>query len=265
MPHLSISTPEPTPAQPSHTAAITVDRQPRCNSTRSRHRGLCRVSIPTTRCSNLSLRRTTTSSPLSVACTHHFRRHPPFPFPLHLRVTLTMTAFVSPALPLARAATGAASTLGASPLGGHAVRPFAPARPRRARPAAPVVPTAIYQTGLGGPPLPKSPPRTVTVTVQEKAGKGWKTTELEVSTEDDFRTALLAAGIDVYTLRGKLTNCGGGASCGTCKVDVLEGGAVCNGVSGREDRKLDGQPESWRLACQLKAFGDVTIRTKPQA
>lgn len=176
-----------------------------------------------------------------------------------------MTAFVFPALPLARAATSV--TAPTSPrTGGHAVRPFAPVCQRRAR-AAPAVaaPTAIYQTGLGGPPLPDSPPRIVTVTVQEKAGKGWKTTDLQVSTDEDLRTALLAAGIDVYTLRGKLTNCGGGASCGTCKVDVIEGGGLCNGLSGREDRKLDGQPESWRLACQLKVFGDVTVRTKPQA
>jgi len=129
-----------------------------------------------------------------------------------------------------------------------------------------VAPTAIYQTGYGGPPLPDAPVRTVTVTVMEKNGKdSFKTTEVEVSTDQDMRSALQAAGIDVYTLRGKLTNCGGGASCGTCKVDVVEGGGLCNGVSGREDRKLDGQPESWRLACQLKVLGDVTIRTKPQA
>jgi len=115
--------------------------------------------------------------------------------------------------------------------------------------------------------LPDAPARTVTVTVLEKKGKdSFKTTEVEVSTDQDMRSALLAAGIDVYTLRGKLTNCGGGASCGTCKVDVVEGGALCNGVSGREDRKLNGQPESWRLACSLQVFGDgVTIQTKPQA
>lgn len=191
----------------------------------------------------------------------------PYPFP-SLSTSVAMTAFVSPALPLARGAgaTGVTTSLGSPRTGGLAVRPSAPVRPRRARAApAAVSTTAIYQTGYGGPPLPESPPRTVTVTVQEKAGKGWKTTELAVSTDEDLRSALLAAGIDVYTLRGKLTNCGGGASCGTCKVDVIEGGAVCNGLSGREDRKLDGQPESWRLACQLKVFGDVTVRTKPQA
>lgn len=170
-----------------------------------------------------------------------------------------MTAFVCPSLPLACSPARAAS-----PLTRTTARPAAPCRPRWAwRAAAP--PAAIYQTGYGGPPISESPPRTVTVTVEEKAGKGVKTTQLQVSTEEDVRTALQAAGIDVYTLRGKLTNCGGGASCGTCKVDVLEGGAQCNGVSGREDRKLDGQPESWRLACQLKVYGDVTIRTKPQA
>ncbi|GAB0494079.1 hypothetical protein MMPV_005369 [Pyropia vietnamensis] len=180
-----------------------------------------------------------------------------------------MTAFVSPAVPLSRVATSSTSWLGASsPLtGGPAVCPSGLVRRRRSRLTL-VAPTAIYQTGLGsfgGPPLPESPPRTVTVTVLEKAGKEMKSTELQVSTDTDLRSALLDAGIDVYTLRGKLTNCGGGASCGTCKIDVVEGSSMCNGLSGREDRKLDGQPESWRLACQLKVFGDVTVRTKPQA
>eukprot|EP00166_Cyanidium_caldarium_P001408 ctg_1721.g408 len=32
-----------------------------------------------------------------------------------------------------------------------------------------------------------------------------------------------ANNVDVYTLRGKLTNCGGGGQCGTCVVDVVEG------------------------------------------
>lgn len=93
-----------------------------------------------------------------------------------LSTPLTMTTFVSPALPLTRAATGvAAPPVGASPrTHRRAFCPSAPVRPRRARAASvAAAPSAVYQTGLGGgPPLPDSPPRMVTVTVEEKGGQG---------------------------------------------------------------------------------------------
>lgn len=88
---------------------------------------------------------------------------------------------------------------------------------------------------------------------------------VEVDSDTDLREALLAKGVDVYTLGGKLRNCGGGGQCGTCLISVEEGAYYAGVRTPREEFLLANKPESWRLACRTKVTGDVTIRTKPQA
>jgi ferredoxin len=69
--------------------------------------------------------------------------------------------------------------------------------------------------------------------------------------------------IDLYTLMGKMTNCGGYGQCGTCIVEIVEG---MNNLSPRteiEDRKLKKKPENYRLACQVIVNGPITVATKP--
>ncbi len=40
------------------------------------------------------------------------------------------------------------------------------------------------------------------------------------SGEEVLRSALLAEKVELYSLWGKVSNCGGGGSCGTCIVEV---------------------------------------------
>ncbi|PSP16503.1 MAG: iron ABC transporter substrate-binding protein [Cyanobacteria bacterium QS_8_64_29] len=71
--------------------------------------------------------------------------------------------------------------------------------------------------------------------------------------------------IDVYTLKGKLTNCGGYGQCGTCIVEVLEGRENLSAPTPAEQQKLKKRPDSYRLSCQTQVHGPVSIKTKPQA
>ncbi|KAI3749448.1 hypothetical protein L2E82_20060 [Cichorium intybus] len=49
---------------------------------------------------------------------------------------------------------------------------------------------------------------------------------------------------------GKVMNCGGGGSRGTCIVEVVEGTELLNERTNTELKYLKKKPESWRLACQ---------------
>ncbi len=101
-----------------------------------------------------------------------------------------------------------------------------------------------------------------TQTYEVKVIESNKCTTIQVDRDTDLRKALLDNKIDVYTLKGKLTNCGGGGQCGTCLIEVESG--YTNGRTAREDFLLKNKPGNWRLACRTLISGDVTIKTKPQ-
>ncbi len=69
--------------------------------------------------------------------------------------------------------------------------------------------------------------------------------------------------IDIYTLRGKLTNCGGYGQCATCVVEIVEGLENLSPKTDFEVKKLKKKPDNYRLACQTTVNGDVTVKTKP--
>jgi ferredoxin len=69
--------------------------------------------------------------------------------------------------------------------------------------------------------------------------------------------------IDLYTLRGKMMNCGGYGQCGTCIVEIVEGLENLSPRTDVENRKLKKKPETYRLACQALVNGPVSVKTKP--
>ena len=79
----------------------------------------------------------------------------------------------------------------------------------------------------------------------------------------NLRFKALENGIDLYTLMGKMMNCGGYGQCGTCIVEVVEGMENLSPKTAIEERKLRKKPDSYRLACQTLVNGPVEIRTKP--
>ena len=80
----------------------------------------------------------------------------------------------------------------------------------------------------------------------------------------NLREKALQNGIDLYTLRGKLTNCGGNGQCGTCLVEIMEGMENLSPRTSFEQKKLRKMPDSYRLACQSLVNGSVKVKTKPQ-
>ncbi len=79
----------------------------------------------------------------------------------------------------------------------------------------------------------------------------------------NLRIKAMENGIDIYTLRGKMMNCGGYGQCGTCIVDIAEGIENLSPRTDVENRKLKKKPDTYRLACQSMVNGPVSVVTKP--
>ena len=79
----------------------------------------------------------------------------------------------------------------------------------------------------------------------------------------NLRQKALENKIDIYTLKGKLTNCGGYGKCGTCVVEIVEGMENLSPRTDFEQKVLRKKPESFRLACQTLVNGPVSVKTKP--
>lgn len=80
----------------------------------------------------------------------------------------------------------------------------------------------------------------------------------------NLRLKALENDIDIYTLWGKMMNCGGYGQCGTCMVEIVEGANNLSPRTPAEERKLKKKPSSYRLACQTTVNGPISVRTKPQ-
>jgi ferredoxin len=81
----------------------------------------------------------------------------------------------------------------------------------------------------------------------------------------NLRFKAIENGIDIYTLIGKMTNCGGYGQCGTCVVEIVEGVDNLSPRTEVETRKLKKKPDNYRLACQTLVNGPVSVNTKPKA
>ncbi|MBW4532413.1 MAG: (2Fe-2S)-binding protein [Pleurocapsa minor HA4230-MV1] len=80
----------------------------------------------------------------------------------------------------------------------------------------------------------------------------------------NLREKALQNRVDIYTLGGKLRNCGGYGQCATCIVEVTQGMENLSPRTDFENRRLKRKPENYRLACQTMVNGPVTIITKPK-
>ncbi|XP_004138751.1 photosynthetic NDH subunit of subcomplex B 3, chloroplastic isoform X2 [Cucumis sativus] len=90
-----------------------------------------------------------------------------------------------------------------------------------------------------------------------------------ISGDKLLRNIMLDNKLELYAPYGKLMNCGGGGSCGTCIVEILDGKDLLNERTNTELRYLKKKPESWRLACQTivgnkENSGKVVVQRLPQ-
>ncbi|MQM02467.1 hypothetical protein Taro_035245 [Colocasia esculenta] len=66
-----------------------------------------------------------------------------------------------------------------------------------------------------------------------------------------LRDIMLDGHIDLYGPYARpLLNCGGGGTCGTCLVEVIEGKELLSPRTDKEKEALKKKPKTWRLACQ---------------
>ncbi len=79
----------------------------------------------------------------------------------------------------------------------------------------------------------------------------------------NLRAKAVQNGIDIYTWKGKLTNCGGYGQCGTCVVEIVEGMENLSPKTDFEKRRLKKKPDNYRLACQTLVNGPIKVNTKP--
>ena len=87
--------------------------------------------------------------------------------------------------------------------------------------------------------------------------------EAVVAQGANLREKALQNGIDLYTLKGKLMNCGGYGQCGTCVVEITEGMENLSPRTDFENKVLRKKPDSYRLACQTLVNGPAKVKTKP--
>lgn len=81
---------------------------------------------------------------------------------------------------------------------------------------------------------------------------------VEAAPDETLLAAALGAGVEIRH------DCGGHGVCGTCRVEVREGGGALSSVTDPERKHLDGLLDSgWRLACQSKASGPVRVSVPP--
>ena len=90
--------------------------------------------------------------------------------------------------------------------------------------------------------------------------------DVQCSKGANLREVALAAGIELYGLKGKIFNCGGGGQCITCFVSVLDGNdsEPFSPMTEVEMKKLKQHPENWRLACQCLVQSSAKVLTRPQ-
>jgi len=77
-----------------------------------------------------------------------------------------------------------------------------------------------------------------------------------------LRPLLLDANVDLYAGASKLTNCGGGGSCGTCVVSVVDN-EDWEQRPDFEAKKLKKYDTTARLSCNTVIEGDATVLIAP--
>jgi len=86
---------------------------------------------------------------------------------------------------------------------------------------------------------------------------------VEAADGANLREKAIQNQIDIYTLRGKVVNCGGYGQCGTCVVEIISGMENLSPRTAFEEQRLRRKPSSYRLACQTLVNGAVSVKTKP--
>ena len=100
-------------------------------------------------------------------------------------------------------------------------------------------------------------PATLTV----KTGDG-NSIQINTRKGENLRKTLLDNKIDIYGSKAKFTNCGGGASCGTCAV-LINDALDWEPRADFERARLKKYSSAGRLSCNVFIEGDCTVIVQP--
>lgn len=101
----------------------------------------------------------------------------------------------------------------------------------------------------------------VTITVLEE---GSPITKIRSQPGVNLRSALVDNGFEIYQSHRAVFNCKAQSLCGTCVVDIVKGLDNLTVQSLNEKRVMAANPLSYRLACGMDVFGDITVRIRPE-
>ncbi|KAG6727839.1 hypothetical protein I3842_02G144600 [Carya illinoinensis] len=85
-----------------------------------------------------------------------------------------------------------------------------------------------------------------------------------------LRNIMMDSNIELYGPYARaLLNCAGGGTCGTCMVEIIQGGELLNPRTDKEKEKLKKKRKNWRLACQTTvgkpdSTGLVVVQQLPE-
>lgn len=97
------------------------------------------------------------------------------------------------------------------------------------------------------------------ITVKES---GKQDVVLEAPGGSNLRNVLVGNGINVYRSLTRWSNCNGKQRCGTCIVDVQNGGEFCSQRAIDEDTVLKENPLTYRLSCVTSIYGNITVEVQ---
>eukprot|EP00930_Biecheleria_cincta_P049586 TRINITY_DN34787_c0_g1_i1.p1 TRINITY_DN34787_c0_g1~~TRINITY_DN34787_c0_g1_i1.p1 ORF type:complete len:536 (+),score=84.93 TRINITY_DN34787_c0_g1_i1:38-1645(+) len=87
---------------------------------------------------------------------------------------------------------------------------------------------------------------------------------IPIAPGSNLRKALVTEGFQIYQDARAIFNCNAQQLCGTCILDVMEGGENLTVTSVNEQKVMAANPPSYRLACNIDVYGDVTVRLRPR-
>lgn len=95
---------------------------------------------------------------------------------------------------------------------------------------------------------------------------------LRSSQGNDLRSILLRNRANLYQddWLQHSRSCGGGGSCFTCLIELIDEQGVISEKSEAEEHRLKGKPDSWRLSCQCfinadGTEGECTVKLGPKS
>mmetsp|Transcript_54556 Transcript_54556/g.119370 ORF Transcript_54556/g.119370 Transcript_54556/m.119370 type:complete len:517 (-) Transcript_54556:91-1641(-) len=101
---------------------------------------------------------------------------------------------------------------------------------------------------------------TLTVTVVEE---GQPVQRILAKPGANLRKTLVDSGFQIYSEMRALFNCNAQQLCGTCVLDVVDGGDNLTVRSVNEQAVMAANPPSYRLCCNIDVYGDVVVRLRP--